>query len=102
MVFVMLDGNAFFLDVVIIILICLILRARYEQGNTHNSLKHSAEDVSGPPSPMSVPAQKQLKYTPGIANGPMRKSAAFIDHKRKVHLLFHPLLLDWDMLSYFV
>ncbi|KAJ0085899.1 hypothetical protein Patl1_08905 [Pistacia atlantica] len=52
--------------------------------NTHNSLKHSADDVSGPPSPMSVPAQKQLKYTPGIANGSMRESAAFIDHKRKM------------------
>ncbi|XP_044475229.1 kinesin-like protein KIN-4A [Mangifera indica] len=61
-----------------------IALASSASGNTHNSLKHSAEDVSGPPSPMSVPAQKQLKYTPGIANGPMRKSAAFIDHKRKM------------------
>lgn len=33
---------------------------------------------------MSVPAQKQLKYTPGIANGSARELAAFVDHARKV------------------
>lgn len=33
---------------------------------------------------MSVPAQKQLKYSPGIVNGPIRESAAFIDQTRKV------------------
>ncbi|KAF2324348.1 hypothetical protein GH714_012721 [Hevea brasiliensis] len=37
-----------------------------EQGNSHDSLKHLADDLSGPLSPMSVPAQKQLKYTPGF------------------------------------
>jgi len=50
-------------------------------------LKQFADDMSGPLSPMSVPAQKQLKYTPGIANGPVRESAAFIDQTRKVNVL---------------
>ncbi|XP_040996767.1 kinesin-like protein KIN-4A isoform X3 [Juglans microcarpa x Juglans regia] len=52
--------------------------------NSQNSLKHFADDMSGPLSPMSVPAQKQLKYTPGIANGSVRESAAFIDPTRKM------------------
>lgn len=55
-----------------------------EQGNSHNSLKHFADDMSGPLSPMSVPAQKQLKYTPGIANGSVRELAAFRDQTRKM------------------
>ncbi|XP_057989678.1 kinesin-like protein KIN-4A isoform X2 [Hevea brasiliensis] len=55
-----------------------------EQGNSHDSLKHLADDLSGPLSPMSVPAQKQLKYTPGIANGPVGESAAFMDQTRKM------------------
>ncbi|KAF5468228.1 hypothetical protein F2P56_012396 [Juglans regia] len=58
--------------------------ADLEQVNSQNSLKHFAEDMSGPLSPMSVPAQKQLKYTPGIANGSVRESAAFIDPTRKM------------------
>ena len=33
---------------------------------------------------MSVPAQKQLKYTAGIANGSVRESASFMDQTRKV------------------
>ncbi|KAA8528505.1 hypothetical protein F0562_035860 [Nyssa sinensis] len=53
-------------------------------GNTQNSLKHFADDASGPLSPMPVPAQKQLKYTAGIANGSIRESAAFIDQARKM------------------
>uniref|UniRef100_A0A2P2M7K1 Kinesin-like protein n=1 Tax=Rhizophora mucronata TaxID=61149 RepID=A0A2P2M7K1_RHIMU len=55
-----------------------------EQENTQNSLKHVADDMSSPLSPISVPAQKQLKYTPGIANGSVRESAAFIDQTRKM------------------
>ncbi|CAL5383768.1 unnamed protein product [Camellia sinensis] len=55
-----------------------------EQGNSHNSLKHFADDMSAPLSPMSVPAQKQLKYTAGIANGSVRESAAFMDQTRKM------------------
>ncbi|KAG8654782.1 kinesin-like protein KIN-4A isoform X2 [Manihot esculenta] len=58
--------------------------ARNEQADSHNSLKHFADDMSGPLSPMSVPAQKQLKYTPGIVNSPVRDSAAFINQTRKM------------------
>ncbi|KAJ6679072.1 CHROMOSOME-ASSOCIATED KINESIN KIF4A-RELATED [Salix purpurea] len=58
--------------------------ADQEQRNSHNSLKHFNDDMSGPLSPVSVPAQKQLKYTPGIANGSVRESAAFIDQTRKM------------------
>ncbi|KAI3465322.1 hypothetical protein Pfo_021985 [Paulownia fortunei] len=49
-----------------------------------NSLKHIADDMSGPLSPIPVPAQKQLKYTAGIANGSDRESAAFMDQTRKM------------------
>lgn len=42
--------------------------------------------MSGPLSPISVPAQKQLKYSAGIANASVRESAAFIDQARKVEL----------------
>ncbi|KAL6966142.1 Kinesin-like protein KIN-4A, partial [Sarracenia purpurea var. burkii] len=52
--------------------------------NSHNSPKHFADDMNGPLSPMSVPAQKQLKYTAGIANGSVRESAAFMDQTRKM------------------
>ncbi|KAF9600122.1 hypothetical protein IFM89_003669 [Coptis chinensis] len=52
--------------------------------NSHGSLKHFADDMSGPLSPLSVPAQKQLKYTPGIANGSVRECAAFLDQTRKM------------------
>ncbi|KAF9687542.1 hypothetical protein SADUNF_Sadunf02G0104300 [Salix dunnii] len=58
--------------------------AGQEQRNSHNSLKHSNDDMSGPLSPVSVPAQKQLKYTPGIVNGSVRETAAFIDQTRKM------------------
>ncbi|XP_021283778.1 kinesin-like protein KIN-4A [Herrania umbratica] len=53
-------------------------------GNSPNSLKHVADDMHGSLSPMSVPAQKQLKYSPGIVNGPIRESAAFLDQTRKM------------------
>ncbi|TYI82443.1 hypothetical protein E1A91_D05G220600v1 [Gossypium mustelinum] len=53
-------------------------------GNSPNSLKHVADDMNGSLSPMSVPAQKQLKYSPGIVNGPARESAAFIGQTRKM------------------
>ncbi|TYI97338.1 hypothetical protein E1A91_D01G137100v1 [Gossypium mustelinum] len=53
-------------------------------GNSPISLKHIADDVKGSSSPMSVPAQKQLKYSPGIVNGPARESAAFIGQTRKM------------------
>ncbi|MCD7471728.1 Kinesin-like protein KIN-4A [Datura stramonium] len=49
-----------------------------------NSNKHFAEEMSGPPSPIPVPAQKQLKYSAGIANASVREAAAFIDQTRKM------------------
>ncbi|KAM7278761.1 hypothetical protein ACFE04_005895 [Oxalis oulophora] len=48
------------------------------------SLKHNTDDTNGPVSPISVPAQKQLKYSPGIANGSIKESAAFIDQSRRM------------------
>ncbi|EEF52364.1 Kinesin heavy chain, putative [Ricinus communis] len=66
-----------------------IALATSASGNSPISLKHFADDMSGPLSPMSVPAQKQLKYTPGIANGSVRESAAFIDQTRKMVPLGH-------------
>ncbi|XP_057976199.1 kinesin-like protein KIN-4A isoform X5 [Malania oleifera] len=55
-------------------------------GAPRGSLKHFADDMSGPSSPISLPAQKQLKFTAGIANGSIRESAAFLDQTRKVNL----------------
>ncbi|XP_011074401.1 kinesin-like protein KIN-4A [Sesamum indicum] len=54
-----------------------------------NSLKHIADEMSGPLSPIPVPAQKQLKYTPGIANGSVRELAAFMDQTRKMVPIGH-------------
>ncbi|KAK4262329.1 hypothetical protein QN277_027901 [Acacia crassicarpa] len=48
------------------------------------SLKHFADEMSGPLSPMSLPAPKQLKFTSGIVNGSVRESAAFLDETRKM------------------
>uniref|UniRef100_A0A1D1ZCR1 Chromosome-associated kinesin KIF4 n=2 Tax=Anthurium amnicola TaxID=1678845 RepID=A0A1D1ZCR1_9ARAE len=53
-------------------------------GNSHNSLKHGVDDTGAPLSPVALPAQKQLKYTPGIANGPIREGTAFINQPRKM------------------
>lgn len=53
-------------------------------------MKHLAEDPT--PSPMTVPAQKQLKFTPGIANGKVRGSAAFLDTNKKVKFVLFYLL----------
>ncbi|KAH1065580.1 hypothetical protein J1N35_030567 [Gossypium stocksii] len=61
-----------------------IALATVATGNSPNSLKHVADDMNGSLSPMSVPAQKQLKYSPGIVNGPARESAAFIGQTRKM------------------
>ncbi|TYI75687.1 hypothetical protein E1A91_D06G023700v1 [Gossypium mustelinum] len=49
-----------------------------------NSLKHIADDMNGSLSPMSVPVQKQLKYSPGIVNVPVRELVSFIDQTRKM------------------
>ncbi|KAG2301401.1 hypothetical protein Bca52824_030052 [Brassica carinata] len=45
--------------------------------------KHLAEDMITP-SPMTMPAQKQIKFTPGVANGKVRDSAAFINTNKKM------------------
>ncbi|XP_058765816.1 kinesin-like protein KIN-4A [Vicia villosa] len=48
------------------------------------SLKHLADEMSGPLSPMSLPAPKQLKFTPGVVNGSVRESVTFVDDGRKM------------------
>ncbi|KAK7251004.1 hypothetical protein RIF29_33855 [Crotalaria pallida] len=48
------------------------------------SLKHLADEMSGPLSPMSLPAPKQLKFTPGVVNGSGRESPTFMDDARKM------------------
>ncbi|KAJ0253009.1 Kinesin-like protein KIN-4A [Hirschfeldia incana] len=53
-------------------------------GTPPSAVKHLAEDMNNTPSPMTVPAQKQLKFTPGIANGKVRDSAAFINANKKM------------------
>ncbi|KAF6143958.1 hypothetical protein GIB67_017566 [Kingdonia uniflora] len=60
-----------------------IALATSASGNSHSSLKHFADDTSGPLSPVSSPAQKQLKYTAGVANGSVRHSKAVVDQTRK-------------------
>ncbi|KAH9625602.1 hypothetical protein KSS87_017077 [Heliosperma pusillum] len=54
--------------------------------NSQGSLKHTADDISGPLSPISAPAQKQLKYSPGIANCQVRDSTAYMDPKKMIPL----------------
>ncbi|KAL6982937.1 Kinesin-like protein KIN-4A [Sarracenia purpurea var. burkii] len=61
-----------------------IALATSASGSFHNSLKHFADEMSGPLSPISVPAQKHLKYTAGIANGSVEESAACMVQKRKM------------------
>ncbi|KAJ7952827.1 Kinesin-like protein [Quillaja saponaria] len=52
--------------------------------NSRSSLKHLVDEVTGPLSPTSLPAPKQLKFTPGIVNAPVRESATFLDETRKM------------------
>ncbi|KAG5030727.1 hypothetical protein JHK85_014709 [Glycine max] len=49
-------------------------------GDSPNPSKQYVEDMKGPLSPVS----KQLKYTPGVANGLVRESAAFVDQGRRM------------------
>ena len=58
-------------------------------------MKHYAEDIKEPLSPESVPVQKQRKYMPGITNGQVRESAAFVDQSRTV--IYSPFILNWYM-----
>jgi hypothetical protein len=77
----------FIINFIVVIIFIEALWSGLEQVNSQNSLKYFSDDMSGPLSPMSVPAQKQLKYTPGIANGSVRESVAFRDQTRKVTFL---------------
>nr|GMD93830.1 kinesin-like protein KIN-4A isoform X1 [Ipomoea batatas] len=45
---------------------------------------NSNHDMTGALSPMPVPAQKQLKYTAGIANALVTESASFVNQSRKM------------------
>ncbi|WVZ20666.1 hypothetical protein V8G54_007988 [Vigna mungo] len=58
-------------------------------GDSPNPLKQQAEDMKGPLSAMSMPVPKQLKYTPGVANGLVRESAAFVDQGRRMIPIGH-------------
>lgn len=51
--------------------------------------------MSRPLSPMSLPAPKQLKFTPGIVNGSISESASFLDHTRKVVFLLAAIFFMW-------
>ncbi|RWW35638.1 hypothetical protein BHE74_00059409, partial [Ensete ventricosum] len=48
--------------------------------SSNGSQKHCVDETSDPLSPVAVPAQKQLKYTAGIVNSPIKGTAAF-DHR---------------------
>ncbi|KAG0463070.1 hypothetical protein HPP92_021546, partial [Vanilla planifolia] len=52
--------------------------------NTNVSLKHSADETNTTLSPIAVPAQKQLKFTPGIVNGRGRETATFSNKPLKM------------------
>ncbi|KAI3976372.1 hypothetical protein MKX01_021891 [Papaver californicum] len=57
-------------------------------GNGNVSPKSFADDMYGSMNPKAVQVQKQLKFTPGIANGSIRESAVFLDQTRKIKDLF--------------
>ncbi|CAJ2640958.1 unnamed protein product [Trifolium pratense] len=60
-------------------------KVREQAGTTTLATPASyVEDLKGPLSPMTVPIPRQLKYTPGIANGLTRESAAFVDQSRRM------------------
>ncbi|KAA3457453.1 kinesin-like protein FRA1 [Gossypium australe] len=61
-----------------------IALATSASGNSRSSSKHFADDLSGPLSPVSLPAPKQLKFTPGFVNVSVRDSAGFLDQTRKM------------------
>ncbi|PKA63557.1 Kinesin-like protein FLA10 [Apostasia shenzhenica] len=53
-------------------------------GSTNCSLKHYVDETNAPLSPIALPAQKQLKYTPGIANCRGRDSPTFTKQPLKM------------------
>lgn len=68
-----------------------------QQGNSHTSLKQLVDDMTGPFSPVLLPAPKQLKFTPGTFNGSVMELATYLDQARKVvlppHSAFYVLIL---------
>ncbi|WCJ31215.1 Kinesin-like protein KIN-4A [Euphorbia peplus] len=53
-------------------------------GSSCSSSTQYLDNSSGPLSPMSLPAPKQLKFTPGIANGSVGETTEFLDYTRKM------------------
>ncbi|KAK8916141.1 hypothetical protein KSP39_PZI022164 [Platanthera zijinensis] len=70
------------------------------KNNTNGSLKHSADETSSLASPIPIPAQKQLKYTPGIVNGRGRETATFTNLPLKPVLLHNYLNLQELLIAY--
>ncbi|THG17851.1 hypothetical protein TEA_027576 [Camellia sinensis var. sinensis] len=60
-----------------------IALATSASGESSSSCKYFVGDTSGPSSPVSMPATKQLKYTAGVENGWVSDSAAFLDQNQK-------------------
>ncbi|GMP27922.1 hypothetical protein CsSME_00003699 [Camellia sinensis var. sinensis] len=61
-----------------------IALATSASGESSSSCKYFVGDTSGPSSPVSMPATKQLKYTAGVENGWVSDSAAFLDQNQKM------------------
>lgn len=66
-----------------------IALATATSGNSNGPLKHCSDETNTPISPVALPAQKQLKYTPGIANGPCRETATFSNQTLKMVPIGH-------------
>ncbi|KAB2004652.1 hypothetical protein ES319_D11G214100v1 [Gossypium barbadense] len=62
----------------------VIALATSATGNSRSSSKHLADVLSPSLSPTSLPVPKQLKFTPGIVNGSITDTAAFLDQRRKM------------------
>ncbi|KMZ68995.1 Kinesin-like protein [Zostera marina] len=60
-------------------------------GNSNGSLKHGADETCTPLSPLTPPAQKQLKYSPGIANSPNTEIVKFMKTQKMVPMCQVPM-----------
>ncbi|GLT50118.1 hypothetical protein SLA2020_236260 [Shorea laevis] len=60
-----------------------IALATAASGHSRGSSKHMADDLSSPLSPISLPAPKQVKFTPGVVSGSVGE-VAVVDQKRKM------------------